>query len=93
MPIVTINGHGLKDGFRFEFNWSFPSVVVKEYLTIGHYPDDGSFIKNAIKAIIEANKRVVQKYGFYCTFSKELEEELKELLTHSLTNIEIIKMS
>ena len=44
-----------------------PSLVVKEYLSVGQaYPVD-DFVSRSRAALTIAAERVKQKYGFYCT--------------------------
>ena len=92
MPSVLITGNFIKNGIKQNFSWNYPSTIVLEFLKKGKYANDKKFINKAIKAIIEANKRVFKKYGFYCTASIELKNEIKKLKKYKLKNIEITKI-
>jgi uncharacterized repeat protein (TIGR04042 family) len=58
-----------------------PSLVMKEFLTVGQsYPLD-DFVARCREALAIASERVKQKYGFYCTSAASTLDEIEMIAT------------
>lgn len=70
---------------RFQVRWPdetvrvcySPSLVVKQFLTVGQSYTVDDFVARCREALGIASERVKQKYGFYCTGAASTLEEIE----------------
>lgn len=55
-----------------------PSLVMHDYLTVGHEYSVAEFLDRSRSALTEASERVRSKFGFYCTSAAATLSELED---------------
>ncbi len=92
MPIVRVRLEiRYKDWVEYQEMY-YASTVVREYLEEKEYSDVEQFFRLALKAAEEAQKRVIEKYGFKCWGTVELINFLKELKGKEIASIKVVKI-
>ncbi len=92
MPIVRVRLEiRYKDKVEYHEVY-YASTVVREYLEKKEYKDVEQFFKLALKAAEEAQKRVIEKYGFKCWGTVELIDLLNELKKKEIVSIKVIEI-
>ena len=56
-----------------------PSLVVRDYLTVGQKYELEDFVARTRAALDIADERVFQKYGFHCTSARAQREEIERI--------------
>jgi len=56
-----------------------PSLIVREYLTVGQQYELADFVSRSRTALEIASERVFQKFGFYCTSARSQIEEIERI--------------